>query len=68
MNTREYLTKIYANLQDHNTYKPLTHHPASAIALDIRTLIHLYAFLTHKRHGHKSISVDSQEYPHSSPL
>ena len=32
MNTRDYLTKIHTHLQDYNTYKPLTHNPASAIA------------------------------------
>ena len=31
MNTRDYLTKIHTYLQDHNTYKPLTHNPTSAI-------------------------------------
>ena len=39
MNTRDYLTKIHTHLQDHTTYKPLTHNPTSAIAKDACTLI-----------------------------
>ena len=40
MNTRVYLTKIHTHLQDHNTYKLLTHNPTNAIGHDDRTLIH----------------------------
>ena len=39
MNTRDYLTKIHTHLEDHNTYKPLTYNPTSAIANDACTLI-----------------------------
>ena len=39
MNTRDYLTKIHTHLQDHNTYKPLTNNPTSAIVNDACTLI-----------------------------
>ena len=39
MNTRGYLTKIHTQLQDHNTYKTLTHNPTSAIVNDVRALI-----------------------------
>ena len=39
MNTKDYLTKIHAHLQDHNTYKPLTYNPTSAIINDACTLI-----------------------------
>ena len=38
MNTRDYLTKIHTHLQDHNTYKPLTYNPKSAIVNDTCTL------------------------------
>ena len=37
MNTRDYLTKIYTHLQDHNTYKPLTYNPTSATVNDTCT-------------------------------
>ena len=40
MNIRDYLTKIYTHLQDHNTYKLLTHNPKNAIAHDACTLMH----------------------------
>ena len=48
MNTRDYLTKINTNLQDHNTYKPLTYNP-SAIGNDTCTLKshRIYTFPTH---------------------
>ena len=39
MNTRDYLTKVHAHLQDRSTYKPITHNPKSAIANDACTLI-----------------------------
>ena len=39
MNTKDYLTKFHIHLQDHNTYKPLTHNPVGAIASDACTLI-----------------------------
>ena len=39
MNTRDYLTKIHTHLQDHTTYKPLSHNPTNAIAKDACTLI-----------------------------
>ena len=39
MNTKDYLTKIHTHLQDHNTYKPLTYNPTSAIINDTCTLI-----------------------------
>ena len=39
MNTRDCLTKIHTHLQDHNTYKPLTNNPTSAIVNDACTLI-----------------------------
>ena len=39
MNTRDYLSKIHTHLQDHNTYKPLTHNPTSSIANDACTLM-----------------------------
>ena len=39
MNTKDYLTKIHARLQDHDTYKPLTYNPTSAIINDACTLI-----------------------------
>ena len=39
MNTRDYLAKIHTHLQDHNTYKPLTYNPTSAIVNDTCTLI-----------------------------
>ena len=39
MNTKDYLTKIHTHLQDHNTYKPLTYNPTSAIINDACTLI-----------------------------
>ena len=34
MNTRDYLTKIHIDLQDHNPKKLLTHNPTNAIAHD----------------------------------
>ena len=39
MNTKDYVTKIHTHLQDHNTYKPLTYNPTSAIINDACTLI-----------------------------
>ena len=39
MNTRDYLIKIHTNLQDRNTYKPLTYNQTNAIVNDICTLI-----------------------------
>ena len=39
MNTRYYLIKIHTNLQDRNTYKPLTCNRTNAIVNDICTLI-----------------------------
>ena len=39
MNTKDYLTKFHIHLQDHNTYKPLTHNPVGVIASDACTLI-----------------------------
>ena len=39
MNTRGYLTKIHTHLQDHTTYRLLTHNPTSAIVKDACTLI-----------------------------
>ena len=39
MNTKYYLTKIHTHLQDHNTYKPLTYNPTTAIINDTCTLI-----------------------------
>ena len=39
MNTKDYLTKIHTHLQDHNTCKPLTYNPASAVINDTFTLI-----------------------------
>ena len=44
MNTKDYLTKIYIHLQDHNTCNPLTSNPANTIAYDARTLIHYMHF------------------------
>ena len=44
MNTRDYLIKIYKQLQDHNTYKPVTHNPTSATANDTFTLIQYMHF------------------------
>ena len=40
MNIKDYLTKIHTHLQDHNTYKLLTHSPKNAIAHDACTLMH----------------------------
>ena len=40
MNTRDYLTKIHAHLQDHNIYQPLIDNPTDAIAHGARFLIH----------------------------
>ena len=39
MNTKAYLTKIHTHLQGHNTCKPLTYNPTSAIINDTCTLI-----------------------------
>ena len=39
MNTEDYLTKTHAHLQDHNTYKPLTYNPTSAIINGACTVI-----------------------------
>ena len=47
MNTKDYLTKIQAHLHDHNTYKPLTYNPTSAIINDACTLIE-YIHSQHK--------------------
>ena len=40
MNTRDYHTKIHTHLQNHNTYKLLTHNPTNTIAYDAHILIH----------------------------
>ena len=39
MNTRDYLTKIHAHPQDHDTYRPLTYNQTSAIVNDTCTII-----------------------------
>ena len=39
MNTKDYVTKIHTHLQDHNTYKPFTYNPTTAIINDTCTLI-----------------------------
>ena len=40
MKTRDYLTKIYADLQDHSTCKLFIHNPTNGITHDARTLTH----------------------------
>ena len=40
MNTRDYLTKIHIDLQDHNPKKLLTHNPTNAIAHDALHYMH----------------------------
>ena len=53
MNTRDYLTKIQTQLQDHNSYKPVNQNSTSATANNTFTLIqymhfqHLSAYITH---------------------
>ena len=44
MNTRDYVTKIHKNLQDHNIYKPITYNPTSIMANDACTLIEYMHF------------------------
>ena len=39
MNTRDYFIKIHTHLQDHSTYRPLTHNTKSATTIDASTLI-----------------------------
>ena len=39
MNTSDYLNKIHPQLQDQNTYKPLTHNPKNATAHVAHSLI-----------------------------
>ena len=40
INTKDYFTKSYIHLQDHNTYKSLSLRPTKAIAHDVHTLLH----------------------------
>ena len=44
MNIRDYLPKIHTHLQDHNTHKPLTHNPTSAIVNYVCTFIEYMHF------------------------
>ena len=68
MNTKDYLTKIHTYLQDHNTYKPLTYTPASAIINDACTLIEYI----HSQHiigkATKEFLLPPKKTPHTSLL
>ena len=68
MNRRGNLTNVLTHLQEHNSYKLLTHNTNNATAHDARTQQTLYAFPTHNRYGHHGNSAASLEYTHTSLL
>ena len=68
MNRRGNLTNVLTHLQEHNSYKLLTHNTNNATAHDARTQKTLYAFPTHNRYGHHGNSAASLEYTHTSLL
>ena len=63
INTKDYFTKSYIHLQDHNTYKSLSLRPTKANSPRCSHSSTLYAFTTRNRRDHNVISTNSQEPP-----